>query len=70
MSKVGDVQVTGSGFMHPSDPRLNLGLPIMSNEQLRASTKALNESLKMGMPKPIINAPQESNLTSQKGKGK
>lgn len=52
MPKVSDVEVTGSGFIHPRDKRLGLDLPIMSNEQLRASTKALNEALRQGIPQP------------------
>ena len=45
MGKDFDVKVTGSGFLHPSDPKLGLGLPIHTNAQLRSMTKALNDGL-------------------------
>ena len=50
MGKDFDIKVTGSGFVHPSQAGINL--PIMSNEQLRSSTRALNEALRQGIPQP------------------
>ena len=48
---VSDVRVTGSGFIHPSDPKLGLGLPIHSQDQLRKMTKALNDGLPWNVAK-------------------
>ena len=45
MSKDIDIKVTGSGFLHPSDPKIGLDLPIHSTDQLRSMTKALNDGL-------------------------
>ena len=45
MSKDIDIKVTGSGFLHPSDPKLNMALPHLSNQDLRRSTLALNAGL-------------------------